>query len=124
MEENRIFDLVLVKYGRFLVNYGHILVNCGRFLEIFGIDVEYIPGYTIYVISLSSMYWNIPVQTSTCFTLPVASGRRHDMIQGSTCRNVLSHEKACNSTSILRIYLLVLPCPGVLDSKRNDHRLP
>jgi hypothetical protein len=39
MEENRIFDLVLVKYGRFLVNYGHILVKCGRFLEIFGIDV-------------------------------------------------------------------------------------
>jgi hypothetical protein len=34
MEENRIFDLVLVKYGRFLVNCGHILVKCGRFLEI------------------------------------------------------------------------------------------
>ncbi len=39
MEENRIFDLVLVKYGRFLVNCSHILVKCGRFLEIFGIDV-------------------------------------------------------------------------------------
>ncbi len=41
MEENRIFDLVLVKYGNFLVNFGHILVKCGRFLEIFGIDVMY-----------------------------------------------------------------------------------
>jgi hypothetical protein len=39
MEEKRIFDLVLVKYGRFLVNCGNILVKCGRFLEIFGIDV-------------------------------------------------------------------------------------
>ena len=39
MEENRIFDLVLVNYGRFLVNCGNILVKCGRFLEIFGIDV-------------------------------------------------------------------------------------
>jgi hypothetical protein len=39
MEEKRIFDLVLVKYGLFLVNCGNILVKCGRFLEIFGIDV-------------------------------------------------------------------------------------
>jgi hypothetical protein len=40
MEENRILDLVLVKYGHFLVNCGHILVKCGRILEIFGIDVQ------------------------------------------------------------------------------------
>ncbi len=39
MEEYRIFDLVLVKYGRFLVNSGNILVKCGRFLVFFGIDV-------------------------------------------------------------------------------------
>ena len=39
MEEKRIFDLVLVKFGRFLVNCGNILVKCGHFLEIFGIDV-------------------------------------------------------------------------------------
>ncbi len=47
MEEKRIFDLVLVKYGRFLVNCGQILVKCGRFLEIFGIesiDVRSSPG--------------------------------------------------------------------------------
>ena len=42
MEENRFFDLVLVKYGLFLVNCGNILVKCGRFLEIFGIDVNYV----------------------------------------------------------------------------------
>ena len=42
MEEKRIFDLVLVKYGLFLVNCGNILVKCGRFLEIFGIDVAYV----------------------------------------------------------------------------------
>ncbi len=41
MEEKRIFDLVLVKYGLFLVNCGNILVKCGRFLEIFGIDVAH-----------------------------------------------------------------------------------
>ena len=40
MEEKRIFDLVLVKYGLFLVNCGNILVKCGRFLEFFGIDVS------------------------------------------------------------------------------------
>ena len=40
MEEKRIFDLVLVKYGLFLVNCGIILIKCGRFLEIFGIDVR------------------------------------------------------------------------------------
>jgi hypothetical protein len=39
MEEKRIFDLVLVKYGRFLVNCGNILVKSGRFLVFFGIDV-------------------------------------------------------------------------------------
>jgi hypothetical protein len=39
MEEKRIIDLVLVKYGRFLVNCGHILVKSGRFLVFFGIDV-------------------------------------------------------------------------------------
>jgi hypothetical protein len=39
MEENRIFNLVLVKYGHFSVNCGHFLVKCGRFLEIFGLDV-------------------------------------------------------------------------------------
>jgi hypothetical protein len=42
MEENRIFDLVLVKYGYILVIYGHFLVKCGRSLEIFGIDVLYL----------------------------------------------------------------------------------
>ena len=42
MEEKRIFDLVLVKYGLFLVNCGNILVKCGRFVEIFGIDVNYV----------------------------------------------------------------------------------
>ena len=40
MVENRIFDLVLVKYGHILVIYGHFLVICGRYLENFGIDVE------------------------------------------------------------------------------------
>jgi hypothetical protein len=39
MEEKRIFDLVLVKFGRFLVNCGNILVKSGRFLVFFGIDV-------------------------------------------------------------------------------------
>ena len=39
MEEKRIFDLVLVKFGRFLVNSGNILVKSGRFLVFFGIDV-------------------------------------------------------------------------------------
>ncbi len=39
MEENRVFDLILVKYGHFLVNFGHVLVKCGRFLEFFSIDV-------------------------------------------------------------------------------------
>ena len=39
MEEKRIFDLVLVKYGRFLVNCGNILVKSGFFLVFFGIDV-------------------------------------------------------------------------------------
>jgi hypothetical protein len=42
MEENRIFDLVLVKYAYILVIYGHFLVECGRSLEIFGIDVLYL----------------------------------------------------------------------------------
>ena len=40
MEEKRIFDLVLVKFGRFLVNCGNILVKSGRFLVFFGIDVK------------------------------------------------------------------------------------
>jgi hypothetical protein len=40
MEENRIFDLVLVKYGRILVNCGNNSVKCGRFLVFFGIDVS------------------------------------------------------------------------------------
>ena len=40
MEEKRIFDLVLVKFGRFLVNSGNILVKSGRFLVFFGIDVD------------------------------------------------------------------------------------
>ena len=40
MEEKRIFDLVLVKFGRFLVNCGHILVKSGYFLVFFGIDVN------------------------------------------------------------------------------------
>ncbi len=39
MEEKRIFDLVLVKFGLFLVNCGDILVKSGRFLVFFGIDV-------------------------------------------------------------------------------------
>ncbi len=40
MEQKRIFDLVLVQYGRFLVNCGNILVKSGRFLVFFGIDVN------------------------------------------------------------------------------------
>ena len=40
MEEKRIFDLVLVKFGRFLVNCGNILVKSGFFLVFFGIDVQ------------------------------------------------------------------------------------
>ncbi len=40
MEEKRIFDLVLVKFGRFLVNCGNILVKSGFFLVFFGIDVS------------------------------------------------------------------------------------
>ncbi len=40
MEEKRIFDLVLVKYGLFLVNCGNILVKSGRFIDFFGIDVQ------------------------------------------------------------------------------------
>ncbi len=39
MEHNRIFDLVIEKYGHFLVNFGHFLVKSGRFLGNFGIDV-------------------------------------------------------------------------------------
>ena len=39
MEEKRIFDLVLVKFGRLLVNCGNILVKSGFFLVFFGIDV-------------------------------------------------------------------------------------
>ncbi len=39
MEEKRIIDLVLVKFGLFLVNCGNILVKSGRFLVFFGIDV-------------------------------------------------------------------------------------
>ncbi len=35
MEENGIFDLDLVKYGRFLVNCGHISFKCGRFFRNF-----------------------------------------------------------------------------------------
>ena len=41
MEEKRIFDLVLVKFGGFLVNCGNILVKSGFFLVFFGIDVRY-----------------------------------------------------------------------------------
>ncbi len=40
MKENRIFDLVLVKYGHILVIYRQFLVKCRRFLEFFGIDVK------------------------------------------------------------------------------------
>ncbi len=43
MEEKRIFDLILVKFGRFLVNYGNILVKSGFFLVFFGIDVLSLP---------------------------------------------------------------------------------
>ncbi len=39
MEEKRIFDLVLVKFGRFLVNCGNILVKSVFFIVFFGIDV-------------------------------------------------------------------------------------
>ncbi len=48
-------------------------------------------------------YKYILVQTGTCFILPVASSRRHDMTLGSTSRN--------NS-----MYRLVLICSGVQDS--------
>ncbi len=41
MEENQIFDLVLVKFGLFLVDCGNILVKSGRFLVFFGIDVKF-----------------------------------------------------------------------------------
>ncbi len=56
-------------------------------------------------------YLCIPVQTGTCFTSPMASRQCHDMIQGSTCCNVLSMEKH----AIVRcwIYRLVPPCPGI-----------
>ena len=46
MEEKRIFDLVLVKFGRFLVNCGNILVKSGFFLVFFGIDVQFLGLYS------------------------------------------------------------------------------
>jgi hypothetical protein len=40
MEENQIFDLVLVRYGHVLFNFGQFFLNVVVFLEIFCIDVK------------------------------------------------------------------------------------
>ena len=60
MEEKRIFDLVLVKFGRFLVNCGNILVKSGFFLVFFGIDVarssDLVPVTTATLCSLTEAF--------------------------------------------------------------------